>query len=190
MSDFIASCIQKSVYWKHFELFSLRINMRLEGLRCQLQRLIEETDNDIIEASSNNDIALLQTLEARKSNYIAHERGQRQYASTILQICNGYVHDTSDVFLNSWREEQCSTTYCLRWDNIYKLPDRTISATDEAYAAIETQCKKNVLEEFYPRPFDTHKLTHTTILAATNSQVFGTLFTINFTLVIKDTYIT
>lgn len=171
IKDIIDACIQRSLHWPKFKVFALNCNMRLEALRVQLQRRIEQLDSDIIQAIHDNDLRSAHNLEQKKAFYIDNEEGQRKYACTILQIGNGNVTDCPDIFLNSIREELCSTTYSFKCDKIHTVPDKDISFTDEEYLEVFAERKRSVLEAFYPMPFNTHNITHMTILAATNKQV-------------------
>jgi len=105
------ACIQNSRLWRHFEVRSLNVNMRLERLRQQILLKLQDIDGSIQVANDQGDLQQIQTLQSERGTLLSDEEGQRNYARMILQIGNGNVTDSEKLWLHNSDPPNYTTTY-------------------------------------------------------------------------------
>ena len=145
--------------------------MRLERLRQQILLKLQDIDKSIEAANDQGDLQLIQSLTSERDLLISDEEGQRNYARMILQIGNGIVTDSEQLWLNKSDPSNYSTTYNFKTDNCFVIQDKEESESKKEFEARILISMRDTVQKFYPNGFESHKRHNKTILAATNKQV-------------------
>ena len=132
---------------------------------------IDEIEQSISDARERGDMHNLQFLSNQRHILIVDEEGQREYAAMLLQIGNCNVQDSVRISLTKVDSIHYSTTYNYFCDNFFFLDDRLQNETILDFDTRTRLLKREALQAFYPKGFQSHEMNKKTILAAKNKQV-------------------
>ena len=147
--------------------------MRLERLRTSLLQKIQTIDENIEFFQDRGDLDQMSQLSRQRDHLIADENGQREYAAMLLQIGNGIVVDSSQLYLCKCDATKYSKTYNYRFEKCFIVEDSTLQMKESVseFGILSQQKKREALKYFYPHGFQSYGMNKKTILAATNKQV-------------------
>ena len=127
--------------------------MRLERLRSVLMRQIQTIDESILTAQNQGVMATIQALNLKRQLLIQDEEGQRAYANMILQIGNGIVVDSEQLFLHAEDTVNYKTTYNFRTNKCFILLDKEENEPKKDYQSRVLNIKMEALTQFFPNGF-------------------------------------